>query len=157
MNITCLHPGKTKSSWAADAINIYNERISHYTAYEWRELADNRIRKQTNTGLRKKEEAALLNKQIPQNTHLVLLDEKGKNLTSKELAAYLEKMQLASTSSLTFITGGPFGFDQSLYDAAHAKISLSRLTFPHELARVILAEQLYRAFSIINNQSYHHE
>jgi 23S rRNA (pseudouridine1915-N3)-methyltransferase len=88
---------------------------------------------------------------------VILLDEKGMELSSKQFAAYIDKKSVTSTSSLIFIVGGPYGFDPSVYERANDKLSLSRMTFSHQMIRLFFVEQLYRAFSIIKGEPYHHE
>ena len=95
--------------------------------------------------------------QIEKADYVVLLDERGKEFKSLEFSAYIEKKMQTVQKRLIFIIGGPYGFSKDVYDRANEKISLSKLTFPHDLIRLFFTEQLYRAFSIINNEPYHHE
>jgi len=103
-----------------------------------------------------KEAEMILKKTVPTD-HVILLDENGMELTSKKFAAYLEKKNISATASLIFIVGGPYGFDETVYQRANDKISLSRMTFSHQMVRLFFTEQLYRAFTIIKGEPYHHE
>jgi 23S rRNA (pseudouridine1915-N3)-methyltransferase len=105
----------------------------------------------------KDKEALLILKQLQQQDLVVLLDEHGKEFRSLEFSAYLEKMMVQSVQHMVFIIGGPYGFDQKIYDRANSKISLSKMTFSHQMIRLFFTEQLYRAFSIMKGEPYHHE
>ncbi len=105
----------------------------------------------------KDKEALLILKQLQPQDLVVLLDEHGKEFRSLEFSAYLEKMMVQSVQHLVFIIGGPYGFDQKIYDRAKSKIALSKMTFSHQMIRLFFTEQLYRAFSIMKGEPYHHE
>ena len=105
----------------------------------------------------KAKEAEMILKKIGPLDHVILLDEKGLELSSIQLAAFISKKEVNSISHLVFIVGGPYGFDQSVYERANDKLSLSRLTFSHQMVRLFFIEQLYRAFTIIKGEPYHHQ
>lgn len=132
---------------------MYAGRITRYTNFIWKETAD--IKASTAAEMQEKE-AALVQKLLNPGDQIVLLDELGKSYTSKAFAHYIEKKQLANVKRLVFILGGAHGFSKSLYAAAHEQIRLSDMTMPHQLVRLVFLEQLYRAFTIIQNEQYHH-
>jgi 23S rRNA (pseudouridine1915-N3)-methyltransferase len=104
----------------------------------------------------KKFEAKKILKNLDQSDYLILLDERGKEFTSTAFATFLESKEMENRKHLVFLIGGSYGFDQSIYDLASLKISLSKMTLPHQIARLLMIEQLYRAFTIRRNESYHH-
>jgi 23S rRNA (pseudouridine1915-N3)-methyltransferase len=105
----------------------------------------------------KEKEGELILKYFQPGDYVVLLDEHGKEYTSMEFAEYIEKKRHTVSKRMVFVIGGPFGFSKKVYDAAHEQISLSRMTFSHQLIRLIFVEQLYRAMTILGNEPYHHE
>ncbi|MGZ3753399.1 MAG: 23S rRNA (pseudouridine(1915)-N(3))-methyltransferase RlmH, partial [Mucilaginibacter sp.] len=105
----------------------------------------------------KAKEAELILKKLSPLDHVILLDEKGLELSSSQFAAYIDKKAIGSVANLVFIVGGPYGFDQTVYQRANDKLSLSRMTFSHQMVRLFFVEQLYRAFTIIKGEPYHHE
>jgi 23S rRNA (pseudouridine1915-N3)-methyltransferase len=113
--------------------------------------------KRLNPDLIKQQEASLIEGQIKATDTLLLLDERGKMHTSREFAGFLESQLNQAAGDLCFVLGGAYGFDDRIYARADMKISLSTLTFPHQLARIVFTEQLYRACTILNNESYHHD
>jgi len=121
------------------------------------ELAELKNTKALTPGQQKAKEAEMILKKIAPTDHVVLLDENGTELSSNQFAAYLEKKNISATASLIFIVGGPYGFDDAVYQRANDKQSLSRMTFSHQMVRLFFVEQLYRAFTIIKGEPYHHE
>lgn len=105
----------------------------------------------------KKKEAELILREVLPGDHIVLLDDKGKDYTSLKFADHLQQIMNRGVKRIVFIVGGPYGFDTSVYQKANEKLSLSKMTFSHQIIRAIFAEQLYRAFAILNNEPYHHE
>lgn len=156
MNILLVAVGKTDMAEIRSLIEKYAARIGHYARFEVVELPDVRRRNVSEQGQRSAESEALL-KLLTAGDYVVLLDERGKELRSTELAEWLSKRMLSGVKRLVFVIGGPYGFAQSLYDRSEEMLSLSRMTFSHQMVRAIFAEQLYRAFSILNNEPYHHE
>jgi 23S rRNA (pseudouridine1915-N3)-methyltransferase len=157
MKITFLTVGKTEDAYLKEGIDKYIKRLKHYTKLEVLELAELKNTKALTQEQQKTKEAELILKKITPLDHVILLDEKGMEFSSKQFAAYLDKKSISSTSSLIFIVGGPYGFDQSVYDRANDKLSLSRMTFSHQMIRLFFTEQLYRALSILKGEPYHHE
>lgn len=157
MKITFLTVGKTEDAYLKDGIDKYVKRLKHYTKLELIDLPELKNTKALTEQQQKTKEAELILKKIGPLDYVILLDEKGMELTSKQFSAYIDKKQVGSTSSLVFVVGGPYGFDQSVYDRANDKLSLSRMTFSHQMIRLFFVEQLYRAFTIMKGEPYHHE
>lgn len=149
--------GKTNHSALREWLPEYQKRLSHYIKLDWIEIPDLKNTKNLRPSSQKEEEGKRLLKQLDASDRIVLFDEKGKSLTSKEYAGFLQKQMNSGTKNLVFIIGGPYGFSEELYVRAQHKISLSAMTFSHQMVRIFVAEQLYRAFSILNNEPYHHE
>lgn len=156
MKIKVLTIGKTKASYLQEGEEEYKKRLSFYTTLEWIILPDVSSKGMSHE-LIKEKEAPLFLKQIKVEDKVWLLDERGKTFTSMEFSQQIQKNMNAGTKTLILIIGGAFGFHSSLYDRADAKVSLSALTFSHEMVRLFLLEQLYRAHTILKGESYHHE
>jgi len=157
MKVTLVLTGKTEESFAKDGFNLFEKRLQHYIQMDTIVLPDLKNVRNFNSDQVKEKEAELQLKAINDKDFLVLLDEKGKEYRSIEFATYLQKQMNSSVKNLVFIVGGPFGFSEKLYKRANAKMSLSKMTFSHQLVRLLFMEQLYRAFTIIRNEPYHHE
>ena len=157
MKITLLSIGKTEDAYIKEGINKYLKRLKHYTKLELAELPELKNTKALTQEQQKGKEAELYLKKIIPTDFIILLDEKGDELTSGQFAIYLEKKTIASTASIIFVIGGPYGFDTSIYQRANDKLSLSRMTFSHQMVRLFFVEQLYRAYTIIKGKPYHHE
>jgi 23S rRNA (pseudouridine1915-N3)-methyltransferase len=157
MKITFITVGKTEDAYLKDGIEKYVKRLKHYTKLELGEIPELKNTKALTEDQQKTKEAELILKKVTPNDHLVLLDEAGQEFTSVQFANYLEKRAISSVASLVFVVGGPYGFDQSVYQRANDKISLSRMTFSHQMVRLFFVEQLYRAFTIIKGEPYHHQ
>lgn len=149
IKIICI--GKIKEKYLQEAIKDYQKRLSKYTKFEIIELNNYNS---DNIDLIKKEEAKLINKYINPKDYVICLDLNGKQLTSVELSDKIDDT-FNNYSNITFIIGGSYGIDKSILESANYKLSFSKLTFPHQLFRVMLMEQIYRAFKIKNNESYH--
>lgn len=156
MKIKVLTIGKTKASYLQVGEEEYKKRLSFYTTLEWIILPDVTSKGMSHE-LIKEKEAPLFLKHIKAEDKVWLLDERGKTFTSMEFSQQIQKNMNAGTKTLILIVGGAFGFHSSLYDRADAKVSLSALTFSHEMVRLFLLEQLYRAHTILKGESYHHE
>ncbi len=156
MKIKVLTIGKTKASYLQEGEEEYKKRLSFYTTLEWIILPDVSSKGMSHE-LIKEKEAPLFLKHIKAEDKVWLLDERGKTFTSMEFSQQIQKNMNAGTKTLILIIGGAFGFHSSLYDRADAKVSLSALTFSHEMVRLFLLEQLYRAHTILRGESYHHE
>ena len=153
MKITFLCTGKTSDKHVTELMQVYMKRIGNYCSFQVIETADV---KSTGPVESKKKETLQLKKEIEKADHIVLLDETGKEMSSKKFAEFIEKKQLMRKKHLIFVIGGAHGFSDEIYKMAHEKISLSQMTFPHQLIRVLFLEQLYRAFTILHNEPYHH-
>ena len=156
MKITFLVIGKTEDNYLKEGIDKYVKRLKHYTRLEVVELPELKNTKALTQDQQKTKEAELLLKKVNVTDYVILLDERGAELAFKQFAAYLDKRAHAS-ADLIFIVGGPYGFDQSVYDRANDKLSLSRMTFSHQMIRLFFTEQLYRAYTILKGEPYHHE
>jgi len=149
--------GKTNHVALRDWLPEYQKRISHYIPFEWVELPEGKKTNKLSESEQKHEQGKRFLKQLAAQDVVVLLDEKGMQLSSTSFATFLQKRMNAGTKNLVFIVGGPYGFSAEMYQKAQYKISLSTMTFSHQMVRVFVAEQLYRAFSILNNEPYHHK
>ena len=157
MKIALVVIGKTDAGYFVEAINEYKNRLSHYIPFEMEVIPDIKIVKNLSESQQKEKEGELILKSIQPGDYLVLLDEKGKDFTSMQFSAYIEKKMHSVPKRLVFVVGGPYGFSDAVYNAAKEKISLSKMTFSHQMIRLIFIEQIYRAMTILNNEPYHHE
>ena len=157
MKITLLSIGKTEDAYIKEGIDKYLKRLKHYTKLELVELPELKNTKALTQDQQKSKEAEMLHKKFNPTDFVILLDEKGLELSSSQFAAYLDKKAIASVSNIIFVIGGPYGFEQSVYQRANDKLSLSRMTFSHQMVRLFFVEQLYRAYTIIKGEPYHHE
>jgi 23S rRNA (pseudouridine1915-N3)-methyltransferase len=157
MKIIFLTVGKTEDAYLKEGVDKYVKRLKHYTKLELIELNELKNTKALTPDQQKTKEAELILKKLSPTDHVVLLDENGTEFTSQQFANYLDKRAISSSSNLIFIVGGPYGFDQSVYQRANDKLSFSRMTFSHQMIRLFFAEQLYRAFTIIKGEPYHHQ
>ncbi len=157
MNIRFIVIGKTQEKYLQEALDIYAKRLPHYIGFEVVVLPDVKNAKNLPTAELKEREAEMLLKEIEKSDKAVLLDEKGAEFTSVEFAKYFEKQMNASVRSLAFVVGGAFGFSPRVKERVKEKISLSRMTFSHQMIRLLALEQIYRAFTIIKNEPYHNE
>ena len=156
MKTNLILVGKTVNKHFVAGINDYAERISHYMPFSITTIPELKNTKNLTEEQQKKAEGELILKQIQSTDTVVLLDEHGKEFRSIELAAWLEQMQ-NKARRLVFVIGGPYGFSPAVYERANEKISLSKLTFSHQMVRLVFTEQLYRACTIIKGEPYHHE
>ncbi len=157
MKITLIAVGKTDESCLNDLTEKYFKRVKAFVSLEKIFLADIKNTKKISVNEQKHKEGKLILDKLSKSDFVVLLDEKGQEYTSVEFAAFLQKRMNAGIKNLVFIIGGPYGFSQEVYQRANQKLSLSKMTFSHQLIRLIFAEQIYRAFTILNNHPYHHE
>jgi len=157
MKVRLLSVGKTDNEHLAQLIEEYRKRVNFYIPFEMTVVADLKNKKNISAEEQKTLEGNLLLKSLQPGDHVVLLDDKGKQYTSTEFARYIEKKSHTVPKRLVFIVGGPYGFSQEVYDAANEKLSLSKMTFTHQMVRVVFAEQLYRAMTILHHEPYHHE
>ncbi len=155
MRFEFLFLGKTKESYLAAAIDDYARRLRHYVTVDIKILKDRKAGKGVNPEVFKKQEAAILQAGRSANSYLVALDRLGTEVDSERLAALVRKWEFSGDRCVSFILGGPFGLDGSLVKKADVVLSLSQMTFTHELSRLLLLEQLYRAYSINRGGKYH--
>ena len=140
-----------------EGIDDYVKRLSFYIQFETKVIPDLKNRNTLSVELQKEKEGQLILNQIIPGDYLILLDEHGTEFSSLELSKWLEKKMIAGIRQIVFLIGGPYGFSKMVYQRADFKISLSQLTFSHQMVRLIFVEQVYRAMTIIKNESYHHE
>lgn len=156
MKIVLLMVGKTDRQWAIDSLNEYADRVSHFAPFQIVAIPDIRNTRNMDEATQKELEGEAILKQLAPGDDVILLDDKGVEMTSEGMAAWLEKRMSQSVKRLVFIIGGPYGFSEKVYSAARCRLSLSRMTFSHQMVRVIFTEQLYRAFTILKGIPYHH-
>lgn len=157
MKITLLVVGKTEDKYLIEGIDKYLKRLKHYINFNMVVIPDVKNTKNLTEAQQKSKEAELILKQISNLDTVILMDEKGKKYTSMLFSNYLNKQMIGSVQHLIFIIGGPYGFDESVYQRANGSMSLSDMTFSHQMVRLFFVEQLYRAFSILKGEPYHHE
>jgi len=157
MRITLLQIDKTQDSYLAEGIEIYTKRLRNYTALSIKTINMPKATRQRSFSEQKAEEAKLIFNHITGDDLLILLDAKGREYTSIEFSKFITQKQNASTKHMVFLIGGPFGFDQKVYERANFKLSFSKMTFSHQMIRLFFVEQLYRAYSILKGEKYHHE
>lgn len=156
MKITLLCIGKTDELYLIDGIEKYLKRLKFYVDFKLVVIPDIKKSKSMSIELQKKKEGESILKSLSSTDQAILLDEQGKEYGSVQFSELLEKKMVASVPHLVFIIGGPYGFDDSVYQRANGKISLSKMTFSHQMIRLFFVEQLYRAYTIMKNEPYHH-
>jgi len=157
MKISLFTIGKTADAYLLEGLGIYEKRLQHYVNYARKELPDVKNAKTLSTEQLKTQEGKILLQQLSDTDELFLLDENGQEFSSEELSEFIKQKMLHSSKSLVFVIGGAYGFSNEVYKKAVGKISLSRLTFSHQMVRLIFTEQIYRAFTIIKGEPYHHK
>jgi 23S rRNA (pseudouridine1915-N3)-methyltransferase len=157
MKIALLQTGKTTDSNIADLADLYTNRVKKYTAFEILTVQDIKNTKNMPVQEHQAKEAGKILQFISDDDFVILLDERGKELRTIEFSAYLEKVFFLPKKRIMFIIGGAWGFSAEIYKRADFKISLSKMTFPHQLVRLLFLEQLYRVFTIMKGEPYHHE
>ena len=157
MNIKLIAVGKTDNPALQQLISTYEKRLSYYINFELLLLPDIKNSKSLSEEQQKIKEGELILSYVEPSHHLILLDERGKEYTSIAFADELQKKMNTGIKQLTFVIGGPYGFSQAVYQRANSKLSLSKLTFSHQMIRLFFVEQLYRAFTILRNEPYHHQ
>ena len=156
MTIKLLAVGKTDSTLLQELIAEYENRLKHYIKFEIEIIPDIKNAKNLSETQQKEKEGELILKKIHSTSILVLLDENGKQFSSIDFATYLQKKMNSGIKQLVFVIGGPYGFSEAVYKKAQAKISLSKMTFSHQMVRLFIVEQIYRGFTILKNEPYHH-
>lgn len=155
---TCLLViGKTDAAYVREGIGEYEKRLRRYIPYEMKVLPDVKNAKNMGESLQKEKEGEMILEQLQATDLVVLLDEKGCQYTSVEFSDFLAQKMLGGVKRLVFVIGGPYGFSEAVYRRANDKLSLSRMTFSHQMVRMIFAEQIYRAMTILKGEPYHHE
>lgn len=157
MKITLTVIGKTNCKFLIQGIEEYTKRLSFYVPFNIHYLPDVKNNKKMTEEQQKSLEGSAILNSLDKSDFVVLLDEHGKEFTSMQFSKYIEKKMSSVPKRLVFIVGGPYGFSKEVKERANEKISLSKMTFSHEMIRLIFTEQLYRAMTIINNEPYHHE
>lgn len=157
MDITLLTVGKTDVKWVKEGLDLYASRLRHYVPFKLVEIPElKKVSALTHAQIKEKEGELILKQLTPSDT-LILLDEHGREFRSLEFAEYIEKQLAGGGKNLVFTIGGAYGFSEAVYQRSQGKISLSKMTFSHQMVRTIFAEQLYRAFTILRGEPYHHE
>ncbi len=156
MKITLLVVGKTTDKYLIEGIEKYTKRLIHYCKFQIIEIPELKNTKSLSEEQQKEKEAELIFQKITTTDHVILLDEQGKQFTSIEFSKEINKWMNQSVSSVVFLIGGPYGFDQKIKNRANAEISLSKMTFSHQMVRLFFVEQIYRAYSILKGEPYHH-
>jgi len=157
MKIKLLAIGKTDDKNLQTLIEAYQNRLKHYINFEIELIADIKNAKNLTETQQKEKEGELILKKLTATDVLILLDEKGTAFSSVSFSEYLQKKMNAGVKQLMLVIGGPYGFSESVYKQAQGKISLSKMTFSHQMIRLFVVEQLYRAYTILKNEPYHHE
>lgn len=157
MKIELAVIGKTSIGYLKQGIDEYIKRLKHYVPFEIKYIDDIKNTKNISEDQQKRTEGAKILSLLDKSDFVVLLDEHGKEYTSIQYSSYIQKRMLSGAKKVVFVIGGPYGFSQEVYDRANDKISFSKMTFNHEMIRLIFTEQLYCAYTIINHEPYHHE
>lgn len=157
MNMILLTVGKTDVKWVKEGLDLYVSRLKHYVPFSVMEIPElKKVSSLTHQQIKEKEGELIL-KQVGSSDILVLMDEHGREYRSLEFAEFIEKQMASGAKNVIFTIGGAYGFSEEVYLRANLKISLSKMTFSHQMVRAIFAEQLYRAFTILKGEPYHHE
>jgi len=157
MKITLLQTGKTTDKHISELVDLYSNRIKKYTGFEIITIPDVKNTKNMPVQEQRAKEATKIIQSVNDDDYIIILDERGKELRTVEFSGVLEKMFFLPKKRIVFIIGGPWGFSEAVYKRADYKMSLSKMTYPHQLVRLLFLEQLYRVFTIIKGEPYHHE
>ena len=157
MEIKLLTIGKTDNKQLVELISNYEKRLKHYIKFSLEIIPDIKNVKNLSEKQQKEKEGTLILKKISSTDYLILLDENGKQLDSVAFANYLQKHMNSGVKQIVLVIGGPYGFSNEVYNKAHAKLSLSKMTFSHQMVRLFMVEQIYRGFTILKNEPYHHK
>ncbi|SFN38520.1 23S rRNA (pseudouridine(1915)-N(3))-methyltransferase RlmH [Salegentibacter flavus] len=157
MTIKLVCIGKTDSTELKQLIEMYKKRLQFYIKFEIEVIPDLKKAKNLDENQQKTKERELILSKVQASDFVVLLDEKGKEFTSVGFSEYIQKRLNSGMKQLIFVIGGPYGFSEDLYKRADSKLALSKLTFSHQMVRLFFTEQLYRAFTILKNEPYHHQ
>lgn len=157
MKISLLCIGKTDESFVQTGIDNYLKRLKHYINFEMIVLPDIKNVKNLSQEQQKSKEGELILKQLQNSDFVLLLDERGKEFRSVDFSKFIEQKMVGSVNHLVFVIGGPYGFSNEIYQRANQQLSLSKMTFSHQMIRLFFVEQVYRAFTIMRGEPYHHE
>lgn len=157
MKLLLIAVGKTTTAYLKEGIDLYLKRLTHYLPVEVMTIADIRNAKALTEAQQKEAEGKAILANVDTGDYLVLLDERGKEFTSRELSVFMDRKAATIQRKMIMVIGGPYGFSQAVYNRANEKISLSRMTFNHEMVRLFLVEQIYRAMTILRGEPYHHD
>lgn len=157
MKICLLVIGKTDEEYLRKGLEIFTGRIPHYILFEMKVIPDIKNARNLSEQQQKDKEGELILQQMLPSDELFLLDEQGMEVSSVDFARFLEKKMISGIKRLVFVIGGPYGFSSGVYARANGKISLSKMTFSHQMVRLIFTEQLYRALTILKGEPYHHQ
>jgi 23S rRNA (pseudouridine1915-N3)-methyltransferase len=157
MKIKLMAIGKTDNKNLIQLIDDYQKRLQHYVKFEFEIILDIKNVKNISEDQQKRREGELILKRIAATDQLILLDEKGYEFRSTEFSRFLQKKMNSGIKQLVFVIGGPYGFSEAVYQKAQGRVSLSKMTFSHQMIRLFMIEQLYRGFTILKNEPYHHE
>ena len=157
MQIKLIAIGKTDSKAIISLVEEYSKRLNFYIKFEFEVIPDLKNTKSLSEVLQKEKEGELILKNIIPSDDLILLDERGKSFSSMDFSAFLQKKMNSGLKQLIFVIGGPYGFSDEVYTRANGKLSISKMTFSHQMIRPFFIEQLYRGFTILRNEPYHHE
>ena len=155
MKVELWQIGKTAFPYLEEGIKIYQKRLSHYTKFDIQTIPDIKNAGKLSAEQLKEKEGEQILKKLEPTDHLILLDESGKTFSSEKFADYIQQLQLNRHKRVIFLIGGAFGFSPAVYSKAKGKLSLSKMTFSHQMVRLFFVEQLYRGFTILNNERYH--
>ena len=156
MKIVLLVVGSTKEQYLIDGFVLYQERLKHYVQFDLIEVPNKNYKNLSKVNLKRKEEEGIL-KYLAPSDYVVLLDERGESYTSIRFADKLQKWMLSAKKRVVFVVGGAYGFSDNIYARANEKISLSKMTFSHQMVRLFFLEQIYRGYTILNNEPYHNK
>lgn len=156
MKATLLVIGKTDKDFVKKGIDEYQKRLVHYLPFEFKIIPDLKNTKNLSENQQKQKEGELILEKLKPTDTLILLDENGKEFSSVGFSKFMEQKMVSGTRNLVFVIGGPYGFSEEVYKKAQGKVSLSKMTFSHQMIRMIFIEQLYRAMTIIKGEPYHH-
>ncbi|MEN2280542.1 23S rRNA (pseudouridine(1915)-N(3))-methyltransferase RlmH [Algoriphagus sp. SE2] len=157
MQIKLIAIGKTDNQAIISLIDDYSKRLNFYIKFEFEVIPDLKNTKSLSETLQKEKEGELILKKLASSDQLILMDERGKSYSSVDFSEFLQKRMNSGLKQLVFVIGGPYGFSQEVYSRSNGKISMSKMTFSHQMIRPFFIEQLYRGFTILRNEPYHHE
>lgn len=157
MKILLVVVGKVSTKYIEDGIRVYTDRLTHYLPFEIKTLADLKSTKGLTQLQQKQKEGEMILSTVKPGDFVILLDERGKELTSRGFAEMIDKRMTMISRNIIFVVGGPYGFSDDVYSRADSSLSLSKMTFSHEMVRLFFVEQLYRAMTILRGEPYHHD